>query len=112
MGRAGRLLFGLAAFAAGGPGPLRGRRDVGLARLRAAVESGDATSLYAIVDDETRWSIDGAFRFHQLSLEVIEESYPPEVQPRTKARFVDAEDVRKFLVAYDARYHLLAGLKS
>jgi hypothetical protein len=80
-------------------------------RLHAAVESGDGRALYDIVDEQTRWSIDSAFKYHQQCLDLIEQTYPPEVQAREKARFVDGDDVAHFLTAYEARYHLFAALR-
>src|SRR5690349_14854168 len=68
---------------------------------QAAVRGADAKAIYDLVDKPTRWSIDATFKYHQQSLAAIEESYPVEVQGREKARFVDAEDARGFLTAYD-----------
>jgi hypothetical protein len=79
---------------------------------QAAVRGADAKATYDLVDKPTRWSIDATFKYHQQSLAAIEESYPAEVQGREKARFVDAEDARGFLAAYDARYHLIAAGKT
>src|SRR5262249_47626757 len=88
-----------------------GSAEEGRARLRTAVESVDASAFYELVDEETRWSMDSAFKYHQQCLDLIEQGYPPEMQPREKARFVDGEDVRKFLAAYEARYHMIASLR-
>jgi hypothetical protein len=75
---------------------------------QSVVQSGDAKAIYDAVDLATRWSIDATFKYHQQALAAIEESYPADVQGREKARFIDGDDARGFLAAYDARYHVIA----
>lgn len=75
---------------------------------RALVAAGDPRVIYDLTDTPTRWSIDATFKYHQQALSAIEESYPSELQAREKARFVDGDDVRGFLAAYDARYRVIA----
>jgi hypothetical protein len=78
---------------------------------QAVVQAGDPKAVYDAVDLATRWSIDATFKYHQQALASIEESYPADVQGREKARFIDGDDARGFLAAYDARYHVIAAGK-
>jgi hypothetical protein len=105
--RVGLFLIGLVGLSGCGAGGAHTLEE-GQARVQKLAEGGATAELYDLVDEQTRWSIDTTFKYQQQSLAVIEEAYPPELQAREKARFVDGDDVRKFLVAYEARYHLLA----
>jgi len=81
------------------------------ARLRSALERGEAAAVFDLLDQETRWSIESTWKYHQRCLRLIEENYPPEEQGRAAGRFLDADRPAAFLAAYDARYQVLAGLR-
>jgi hypothetical protein len=84
--------------------------DEARARLAQAVRAGDGRALYDLVDEATRWSIDSTWKYHQQCLALVEESYPPELQARETARFLDAASARDFVGAYERQYHLLPAL--
>src|SRR5262249_45836164 len=71
----------------------------------------DAQAAFGALDQQTRWSIESTWKYHQRALKLIEDQYPPSVQAREKARFVDAETAVAFLAAVETRDHLLAGLR-
>jgi hypothetical protein len=79
-------------------------------RLSAAIQQGDAAAAYDLLDQETRWSIDSVWKYHQQCLSAIEESYPTEAQARESRRFIDAASARDFLKGHEERYHELSAL--
>jgi hypothetical protein len=79
-------------------------------RLAEAVRQGNTAAVYDVVDQETRWSIDSVWKYHQQCLAAIEESYPTDAQARESRRFIDAASARDFLKGHEERYHELAGL--
>ncbi len=107
MWRAVAVVLVLAACSPGAKSPEEAR-----GRLRSALERGDAAAVFDLLDQETRWSIESTWKYHQRCLRLIEENYPPEEQARAAGRFLDADRPAAFLAAYDARYQLLAGPKS
>ena len=79
--------------------------------LEQAVAANNALAFYALVDDETRWSMESVFHDQKLMRTIISAKYPEAEADKALAPLAaaDERDAAHFFARVDATRHIVAG---